>query len=201
MTGLPAPVAHPYGVTAQAEVSVPAGGTTTIQLSGGTAVTLNPVADTYISSSSPTSTAGGTSTELWSDIAGSTTAFLRFDLSSLAGRTVTSATLRLETSAESWAGSTVAHNIHYVNDNAWQEQWMSYSNTVSPAAIGPSIGTLLGPSPSTWYASTPLDTATIQAHVGSPLSLSIDAPAWDILGFYSRESGQATAPQLVISYR
>lgn len=208
VTGLPSPIAHSYGVTAQAELSVAPGGTTTIPLSGtttiplsGGTVTLNPVADTYISSSSPTSTAGGASTELWSDFTGSTTAFLRFDLSSLAGRTVTSATLRLETSAESWAGSGVAHNIHYVNDNAWQEQWMSYSNSVAASAIGPSIGTLLGPSPNTWYASTPLDPATIQAHVGSLLSLSMDAPAWDILGFYSRESGQATAPQLVITYR
>src|ERR1051326_5108535 len=52
--------------------------------------TLNPVQDTYIQSSAPASTAGGSSTELVVDGYSAETSFLRFDLTALAGKTITS---------------------------------------------------------------------------------------------------------------
>jgi hypothetical protein len=107
--------------------------------------------------------------------------------------------LRIHTSTDPAAGSGVPHALKFVFANDWQEQWMSFNNTVQPVAISSSpMGTLTGPSPDTWYASQ-LTTSTVQAHAGGLLSMAMDAPAGDVLIFYSRESGLATAPQLVLT--
>jgi hypothetical protein len=168
---------------------------------GTTSVTLNPVADTYTARSAPNSTAGGASTTLRSDVVGTDTAFLRFDLASLAGKTINSATLRLHTSTESWAGSTVVHNIKFVFANDWQEQFMSFNNQVAPSAIASTpMATITGTAPNTWYPSSALTLSTVQSRAGSMLSMAIDAPAGDVLIFNSRESGMNTAPQLIVVY-
>jgi hypothetical protein len=181
----------------------PATPTSTATPTGNTnTFTLNPVADTYISSSAPNSTAGGTSTELRSDAVHTDTAFLRFDLSALAGKTITSATLRLHTTGESWAGSTITHNIHYVAASDWSEQYMSFNNSIGPNSIASSaMATLTGTAPNTWYTSSALSQSIVQARAGQLLSMSIDAPTGDVLVFYSRESGTATAPQLIVTTR
>jgi outer membrane protein assembly factor BamB len=182
--------------------TVPPTATPTPTATGTTTVTLNPVADTYTARSAPNSTAGGTSLTLRSDVVGTDTAFLRFDLSQLAGKTITAAALRLHTSTEAWAGSTVVHNIKYVASNDWKEQFMTFNNTVAPTSIASSaMATILGTAPNTFYQSSALPTSTVQARAGLLISMAIDAPSGDVLIFYSRESGAATAPQLVVTYR
>jgi hypothetical protein len=166
----------------------------------GASVTLNPIADTYTSRSAPTSTAGGSSTFLRADVTGSDTAFLRFDLSGLAGKTVKGAHLRIHTTTLSFAGSAVTFNIRFVNDDTWKEQFMSFNNTVSPFSIAPvPIGTVQGPAPNTFYTSSELDLKTVQAQVGTLFSMAVNAPQADVLIFDSREAGTATAPQLVLT--
>jgi len=66
---------------------------------------LTPVADTYTSRAAPNSTSPGSSPVLRVDAIGSDTTFLLFDLSSLEGKNVTSATLRVHTWSASYAGS------------------------------------------------------------------------------------------------
>jgi hypothetical protein len=161
------------------------------------ALTLNPAADTYTSRSAPWSTFGGTSTELRSDLAGSDTAFMRFDLSSLAGKTITAATLRIHTSTEGWAGSAGTHNVLWVSDTGWSEQYMSYNNTVAISNV--LLGTFTPVAPNTWYA-TPLTTAWVQFAAGGKIAVALQGTSSDVLMFYSREAGPASAPQLVVTY-
>jgi hypothetical protein len=164
----------------------------------GSTATLNPVADTYTSSSSPTSTAGGTSLSLRADLSGTDTTFMRFDLSSLAGRTIKSVTLRVHTSSVSWSGATTTFDIKRVLATDWKEQYMSFVNTV------PISSTVLGTSSAfqssnTWY-SVGLSASAVQPTMGSSLSLAILGRSGDVLILDSRESGSGTAPQLVITY-
>jgi len=162
------------------------------------AVALSPVADTYSSRSEPWSTAGGASATLRSDLVGTDTAFLRFDLSSLAGKTVTGATLRLRISSEPWAGSATPHNLQWVPDTGWREQYLSYNNTV--AVSGERLGTVNPVGPNTWSESA-LSTAMVQATAGHALALAVQGTSSDVLVFYSRKAGADNAPQLVVTYR
>jgi hypothetical protein len=166
-------------------------------VSASSTVTVNPVQDTYIDWSNKTSTSGGTATMLYSDMVGTTTAFLRFDLSSVPKTaTVDSAVLRVHTSSVSWAGSVATQRVSLVADNLWQEQWMSYNNTTPISNIV--LGTFVGTSPSTWY-SVPLTGSVVQSHVGGLISMAIQGLQPDALVFDSRESGPATAAQLVVT--
>jgi hypothetical protein len=95
-----------------------------------------------------------------------------------------------------------ASGAHLYGTALQAEVPVTAGGSVPPTAIASgAMGTILGPAPNTWYASTPLDNATVQARAGGLLSMSIDAPGSDILVFSARESGAATAPQLVLSYR
>ena len=162
-------------------------------------VTLTPILDTYTASAAPWSAAGGSSTTLRSDFAGSDTTFLLFDLSSLAGKTITSANLRVHTSTESWASSSSTFDIKQVYDTQWREEYMSSMNTVPVSSTV--LGTLSGTTaPNSWYQ-TPLALAPIQARVGGRLSAAIVGRTWDVLIVNSRETGATTAPQLVLTYK
>jgi Glycosyl hydrolase family 26 len=161
-------------------------------------LTVTPVADTYTASSSPSSTAGGTAPELRADMAGTDTAFLRFSLSQLAGKTITSAALRLHSASEAWAGSAVTFDVKLVPANDWKEQWMSFTNTVPIASTV--LGTLVAPrSPNTWYQ-VGLSSSVLQSHAGGLISMAITGRASDVLIFNSRESG-SLAPRLILTYR
>jgi hypothetical protein len=161
-------------------------------------LTVTPVADTYTASSAPTSTAGGSSPELRADVAETDTAFLRFNLSQLAGKTITSATLQLHSASEAWAGSTATFDVKLVRANDWKEQWMSYTNSVPIANTV--LGTLVGPkSPNTWYQ-IGLSSSLLQSHAGGLISMAIAGRASDVLIFNSRKSG-SLAPRLILTYR
>jgi hypothetical protein len=160
-------------------------------------VSLTPVADTFIASSSPSSTAGGASATLRSDYPGTDTTFLRFDLTSLAGRTITAARLRVHSSAEAWAGSKGTFDIKYVVQNDWKEQWMSYANTV--AISNTVLGNLVSPSsPNTWYQVN-LNVGPVQQRAGSLISMAISGRIGDVLIINSRQS--TAPPRLELTYK
>lgn len=135
---------------------------------------------------------------LAADLEGYTTAFLKFDLSSIAGKTLTGVTLRIHTSTESWATVNSRVNVKSVYDTGWYEQWMTFNNTV---AVSPTIlGWLnLATATDTWY-DVPLYPSLVQPYVGHLTSMALQGTASDLLIFDSRESG-ANAPQLVLSYK
>jgi hypothetical protein len=160
-------------------------------------VVLNAVADTYTARSAPTSTAGGFNRTLRADIAGTDTAFMRFDLRSLSGSTLKSAALRLHASTESWAGSAATFDLNLVGAVDWKEQWMSYTNTVPISPIR--LGVMVAPrTPNTWYQ-LPLDPAALQPKVGSLTSMALRARSGDVFIFNAREAGPDLAPQLQLT--
>jgi hypothetical protein len=158
--------------------------------------TLIAVADTYIDSANPASTAGGTSKTLNVDASPVQTAFLKFDLTPLAGKTITLVTLKIKTTMNTSAGSTYSANVKLVNGVQWKEQYLSYNN---PVAIS---DTLLGTvpantAPDIWYE-IPLALSPIQERVGGLLSMAIETTGSDDLLLKSREA--TNKPQLVITY-
>jgi hypothetical protein len=124
------------------------------------------------------------------------TAFLKFDLSPLAGKTISAVTLRIKTTADAVAGSVNGSNVKLVNDVLWKEQYLSYSNSVAISS------TVLGAvpantAPDTWYEIT-LTPSAIQQNLGGMLSVAIEGTGSDDLLLNSRESSDQ--PQLIITY-
>jgi hypothetical protein len=189
--------ANTFGSIASSPIPAlaPAGGAASAP---GTVV-LNPVADTYTARSAPDSTTGGSTVSLRADVAGTDTAFLRFDLSGLRGKTIGSATLRLHSSAEHWAASRATFDVTHVDSTDWKEAWMSYDNSVPISST--LLGSLAAPTqPDTWY-SVKLALDGLQPNAAGLVSFAIFARSGDVLIVNSRESGSATAPQLVVSYQ
>jgi 3-phytase len=154
------------------------------------------VADTFIDSSNPTSTAGGTSSTLHSDGSPLKKAFLKFDLTTLAGRTISSVKLRIKTTSDNSAGATTSANVKAVADLLWKEQYMSYSNSVAISSTV--LGTIPANSvPGTWYEIT-LTPSAVQQNVGRLISMAVEATSADGLQLSSRET--ADKPQLIITY-
>jgi hypothetical protein len=161
------------------------------------AIVLTPIADTFTSRDAPSSTSGGSGATLRVDMNGTDTAFLLFDLSTVACRTFSSATLRLHTSPDSWARSQAVFDVRLVTGTSWKEEWMSYRNSTPVSSTV--LGTLGGPKwPNTWYDII-LKSSSVQERSGGLLALALTARASDVWIVNSRESGASTAPQLVIA--
>ena len=158
--------------------------------------TLTAVADTTINRAKPTATAGGARTKLSINADPLRMAFLKFDLAPLAGKTISTVTLKIKTTSDSRAGSANSSDVKLVEDVQWTEQDLSYSNPV--AITGTLLGTLPANSaPDTWYEIS-LEPSAIQQNAGGLLSVAIEATGSDGLLLYSREA--ADQPQLVITY-
>ena len=114
-----------------------------------TVVAVGPVADTYTSSSAPT-TDFGTSGSLAVYGSPEITTVLRFQFPAApAGQALTGASLRLRTTSLSSAGSANTLNVRAAADT-WSETGTFYANR--PAVSGPTLGSLPGGSvPNTTY--------------------------------------------------
>ena len=154
---------------------------------GPTLATLNPVADTYVNSANPGSNYGS-STQL--KVGGSglvQTAYLKFDLLSLAGETVTSATLRL------WVynGATGTYSLHPLSDTSWTESGTTYLNRPSVGSVIASVTNPVGG----WIEFDV--TANVKASLGKLISLAATSTSSHTLMVDSREV-KYNKPQLVI---
>ena len=162
---------------------------------GGTAqtVTLTATADTYASSGAA-GTNYGTSAMLGVDNSPVEVAYLKFDLTPYAGKTIQSATLQLVSAG---SGSTGKQNVKLVADDGWTETGVTYN---SRPALGTTIGTL-GPTATNTSYSVPLTAAGLAGDLGSQLSLGLDTSSSDGLDLNSREAGSAVAPKLVLTFQ
>jgi hypothetical protein len=159
--------------------------------------TLLAVADTDTDASNPNSVLDGTAVSIRSDGDPAQIAFMKFDLATLAGRSLTSVRLRIRTTGESFAGSGGVQNVRLVPDSAWQERYLSHNNRVPTSSL---LGTFTAPVSNTWYEAT-LSIAQLQPYAGRLVSIAVDTTSGDGLVFSARESGAATAPQLVATYK
>jgi beta-mannanase len=164
------------------------------QSDSGTA-SFTPVADTYVSKNSPTASRA-TATQLVVDSGNSVSgddlnkAYLKFDLSTLAGKNVTSAKLRLFVDNP----TTQSKALMAVTDPSWPET-MTWNSQ-------PTLGAQVGSTPAlnktgVWDE---VDLASyVKANVGKVVSFDIeDLKGLDGYAFDSREA--ANHPQLVVSY-
>ena len=155
---------------------------------GLTLATLNPVADTYVNSANPGSNYGS-STQL--KVGGSglvQTTYLKFDLLSLAGGTVTSAKLRL------WVynGASGTYSLQPVSDTSWTESGTTYLNRPS---VGSVVASVTNPVGGTWIEFDV--TANVKASLGKLISLAATSTSSHTLMVDSRHV-KYMKPQLVI---
>jgi mannan endo-1,4-beta-mannosidase len=166
---------------------------------GSTSVTLVDVADTYIDKSDPNSASGGAHASLRSH--GGTpyqVAFMRFDLTTLAGKTITAARVRIRTTADTGSGTSSPQKLMFVNSDNWNQRFMSWENDVSISSH--QLGTIIAPNRSTWYSGD-LSPSAIRGDAGNWLSIAVVPTSSDTVIFSSREGGASVAPQLVVTYR
>ena len=170
---------------------------TTAAAAGGggstpTTVTLTATADTYASSGSA-GTNYGTSTMLGVDNSPVEVAYLKFDLSAYAGRTLQSATLQLRSAG---SGSTGTQNVKLVADDNWTETGITYNSRPAPGTILAKFG----PTTTNTNYDIPLTVSGVAGDLGQQLSLGLDANTSDGLDLNSREAGATVAPKLVLTF-
>jgi Glycosyl hydrolase family 26 len=181
--------------TLLAGVSQPAQPTTvSAQLAGTT--TLSPIADSQVSQASP-DTNFGTSSQLQAND-NVNLSYLRFDLRTLAGHTITSAQLSLHTRTESWAGSAATFTVA-TTSGGWSETGITWSNK---PVIGSMLGTIKQPGVVDQWYTISLDLAGMQAAVsGGELDIVLHGDSTkDSWSFSSRESG-TLSPQLALAFQ
>jgi acid phosphatase type 7 len=155
-------------------------------LAGAATTTFNPVADSYVSSSSPNSNYG-TSTHLRAQGSGPTyRSYLRFDVQGLSGQ-VTGAVLRLSP----LASQTI--DVRGVSDSSWAETTIKYSNAPPVGDVAASSGTVVA---GQWL---PLDVTSLVSGNGS-VSMALTSPTTSttLRDFSSRNAGSSKAPQLLV---
>jgi len=167
---------------------------TTAQAVPTSTVTLTATADTYVKSTSP-GTSYGTSTTAWVDNSPVEIGYLKFNLAPYAGRTITSAQLKVRTttSVDSGTGGTVT--VRPVADDSWSE---STTYTTRKALGTSTLGSLATAGTNTAY-SIPLSPSSLQADVGRTLSLGLTTTSSDGLGLTTRETTTPPALQLTLS--
>ena len=155
-----------------------------------TTVTRAAVADTWADSGAQT-TAHGSDAALTVDSGPDRTAYLRFDLSDLAGRSVTSAVLRVRVGSNGSAG---AQAVRSVADDRWSESALVWKKR---PAVGAAIGSLSATSANAVY-DIPLTASALQGELGGLASLAIDTTSTDAVVLQARESGLAA--ELVLTF-
>ena len=146
--------------------------------------TYRPSADVYVSAGSP-STSFGTSTFLYADASPVLQSFLRFDVSGIAGRTVTDVKLRVFVNDPSPSGGVV----HRVPSTTWTE---SITYNTKPAYDAAALGSFGAVSLNTWRE---VSLGPILSANG-PVALAVDSANADAARWSSRET--VNPPQLIV---
>lgn len=160
---------------------------------------LNPIADSYVASDNPSSNYGS-KILLKVDGGSARISYLKFDLSSQAGKTILSAKLRLKvpsiSSSSSSPQSKSTQNVKLVSDSTWSESLLTYSKrpTISSTIISTIQDNNIA---NTWVEA--VITSSVQSSLGSKISLAIDSSYTDGIEFLSRESS-TDKPQLVLDF-
>ena len=152
---------------------------------GGGGGTFNPIADSYVDSSVP-STNFGSNVKLRVDSSPTVNSYLRFDVSGLSG-TVATVTLKIYATSALNAG----FEVHALADDTWVESTITSANAPAAAALP---ATSPGAVTNSYVTVTlPLSAVTGNGHVDFVLV----GRSTTALALTSRES--ATPPQLVIT--
>ena len=150
-----------------------------------------PIADTYVDASRPTKVFG-TTTVIEAGNNPVRQAFLRFSVSGVGGRTVTSARLRLTVGSKTASGSDSGGTVHRITDDSWSEAATNYNNR--PAIDGPGLATQ-GPVAVKQVVEFPL-TGTVTSD--GTYDFAIDSASGDPVSYRPRESATGK-PELILT--
>jgi hypothetical protein len=118
-------------------------------------------------------------------------AFLKFDLSTLAGKHIESARLRLKIGNDA---STGTQTLNAVASTSWTERGLTYNNR---PALGSTLATFAGSRTNTWIE---VDiTSYVVAAQGQLMSVAISEAGADSINFYAREASAANRPVLIVT--
>jgi hypothetical protein len=163
----------------------------TVSPPAGSTLTLSPVADAQVSSTSPSTNYGTLASMRTREGNGSNPvtyrSYLKFDVQGLTG-SVTGVTLRLYVADKS--GNTQGV---YAVDPGWTETGLTYAN--APAIGGSSLGGAIAPTLNT-YVEIPLATSAVPGNAIA--SLAVKSDGTDSAIFNTKEAG-SNPPQLVIT--
>ena len=153
---------------------------------GAASATFNPVADSYVDASAPT-TSHGSLTSLRVDASPAVRSYLRFNVTGVVGA-VTAATLRI------WASTaqTTGYDAYSVADNTWAEATISSAN--SPPFAATKLGSSARIAAGTW---TSVDVTSAIAGNGT-FSFGLATTNSTAVSLSSREG--LYPPQLLVAY-
>ena len=156
----------------------------------GNSVSLYPVADTFITSAEPNKNRGKT-TSLHVDGSPVEITYMKFDLASLAGKSINTAKLKVTVTNYSPAN----YNVKKVSNTSWKETVVDYNNQLDMGAV---ITSFVGTDAGKWIE---IDlTSYVKDRKGSLMSLGFDGSGSNGLDFNSRESEDSNRPVLLVTF-
>ena len=158
----------------------------TVQAAPPTPTALGPTEDTWVNSTSPGSTAGGSWIMRVRAGANPQVSYLKFRIPAVPEwASLQSATLQLSTSANSWASTAEEQQIRLVSDSTWSQSTMTW--TTAPAVSATVVGSLATIGVDDTKTIT-LDAATVAAYAGKDISLAIVGTGGDNAEFDTSEA-------------
>ncbi|MFF5444918.1 DNRLRE domain-containing protein [Streptomyces sp. NPDC012888] len=154
--------------------------------------------DTYINQGAP-GTAYGSSSSLAVRGTSAYETYLRFDLPAApAGQVLKSATLQIKTTTQAGAGTADKISVVPVT-GTWSGAATTY-NTKPTLGTTP-LGSVTGVADGSAVHNVPLDTAAVQAVLGSSYSMGLTSTGTDPLWIWSKEATAAEGtPQLILTF-
>jgi parallel beta-helix repeat protein len=180
---------YTYAVVAYDEAGNPSGPSNSLNLTtpaAATTLSFAPVADTYVRSDTPTATAGSATT-IQTDNSPVKHILMKFTVSGVNGRPVTSAKLRLYCVDPSDKGG----DFHRVADSSWSEGTLNWNN--APAADTATLASLGAVNTGLWYE---VDLSSLITGDGT-YSLRVTSISTNGADYSSKEG--ANPPQLVLT--
>lgn len=171
------------------------------QSSTSQTVTLSPIADATVFQNSPSNN-HGLKTELQvendpSDSSGGVDySYLKFDLSAYAGKTITSAKLRLRTMNTSSSNTSGTVYVNWVTNTSWTETGITYNN--KPSISSTVLGSVNPSAINTSYEFT-LSTSQLSTALSGLASLALTTTSDDAASFNSREV-LIGKPELILTF-
>jgi hypothetical protein len=169
--------------------TVPTAGTTLTAFyepEGGTQLTFNPTADTYVDSSLPTANYG-TAATVDADASPVKQSYLRFQVSGIGTRRVARVRLRMFQRDASPSGG----KVYKLATDSWSEAATTYNTR--PATTGSSVVSFGAVSSGNWYE---VDLGSAFVSADGTVSLAVTSSHGDGVKWASRES--ATKPELIV---
>jgi Carbohydrate binding domain/Glycosyl hydrolase catalytic core len=172
------PTPRPSASTTPAPTAAPTATPSPTLVATPTRSSLTPTADATVQAGSPT-TNFGAATTLISDGQPVTAAYMKFDLTALAGKSITTALLRMKVTN----GSTSTQSVRLATGSAWTESSITYNNRPS---LGAAFKTFAGGALGAWVE---VDVkAGLPGKAGQVITLGIDSVGSDGYAFNSRDA-------------